>query len=143
MQTSVSRFNQLLAQDSRELVCQQVRTMLRIFRREKIQITFHRVRNLLRMQGRNNEMSGFRSLKSRQRRLVITDFTNKNDIRRLTQRAPQASSKTAGITSNLSLGEMTPIVGELILDGVLDRHDVSHQIVVHPLKQRRDGGGFS
>src|SRR5215831_6641125 len=109
---------------------------------EKIQVTLHRVRNLLRMQSRNNEMSRFRSLKSRQRRLVIPNLTNEDDIRRLAKRAPQPHRKTAGVTSDLSLGEMTAIAGELILDGILDRHYVSHQVFVHPLKNRRDGSGF-
>src|SRR5258707_8605129 len=47
--------------------------------------SLHRVRNLLRMHGRKNEMSRFRSLEGRQRSLVIPDLTNKNDIRRLTK----------------------------------------------------------
>src|SRR5881409_2039124 len=63
---------------------------------EKIQIALHRVRNSLRMQGRNNEMSGFRSLQRRQRSFVIPDLTDKNDIRRLTKGAPQSDRKTAG-----------------------------------------------
>src|SRR4029077_5424458 len=142
MQTSVSRFNQLLAEDTRKLVCQKVRTMLRVFSREKIQIALHRVGNLLRMHGRKNEMSGFRSLEGNQCRLLIPDLANKNDIRRLTKRAPQPGRKSAGVTSNLSLGKMTMITGELILDGVLDRHYMPHQVLVHPLKEGRDGGGF-
>src|SRR5436309_669473 len=73
MQASVSRLNQLLAQDARKLVCQKVHTMLLVFRRKKIQIALHRVGNLLRMQGRNNEMSSLRSLEGRQRSLVIPD----------------------------------------------------------------------
>src|SRR5436305_494265 len=104
MQTSASRFNQLLAQDARELVGQKVRAMLRVFGGEKIQITLHRVRNLLRMHGRKNEVSGFRSLEGRQRRLVIPDLTNKNDIWRLTKCAPQSGRKSPGVASNLSLG---------------------------------------
>jgi hypothetical protein len=143
MQTSVSRFNQLLAQNAGELVCQKVGTMLCVVGWEKIQITLHRVRNLLRMQGRKNEMSRFRSLKGRQRRLVIPNLANKDDIRRLAKRAPQPVRKTAGVASDLSLGEMTAIAGELILDGVLDRYYMPHQVLVHPLKKRRDGGGFS
>src|SRR5207237_4685756 len=137
-----SRLNQLLAQDARKLVCQKVHTMLLVFRRKKIQIALHRVGNLLRMQGRNNEMSSLRSLEGRQRRLVIPDLTNENDIRRLTKRTPQPARKTAGVTSHLSLSEMTALAGELILDGILDRHYMSHQVLVHPLKERRDGGGF-
>src|SRR4029077_16367325 len=65
MQASVSRWNQLLEQDARKLVCQKVHAMLLVYRRKKIQIAFHRVGNLLRMQGRNNEMSGLRSLEGR------------------------------------------------------------------------------
>src|SRR5882724_2482461 len=117
--------------------------MLRIFGREKIQITLHRVRNLLRMHGRKNDVSGFRSLEGRQRGLVIPDFANKDDIRRLTKRAPQSGGKSAGVASDLSLGKMTAIAGELILDGILDRHYMSHQVLVHPLKDGRDRGGFS
>src|SRR4029434_7553333 len=124
MQASVSRLNQLLAQDARKLVCQKVHTMLLVLGREKIQIALHRVGNLLRMQGRNNEMSGFRSLERRQRRLVIPDLTNKNHIRRLTKRASQPGRKSAGVTADLSLGEITAIVGELILDRIFNRHDV-------------------
>src|SRR5260370_13000819 len=142
MQASVSRFNQLLAQDARELVCQKIHTMLRVVRREKIQIALHRVRNPLRMHGRNNEMSGFRSLQGRQRCLVIPDLTDKNDVRRLTKRAPQSDRKSAGVASDLSLSEMTALAGELILDGILDRHYMSHQVLVHPLKEGGDGGGF-
>src|SRR6266446_3567571 len=130
MQASASRLNQLLAQDARELVCQ------------KVQIALHRVRNPLRMHGRNNEMSGFRSLQRRQRSLVIPDLTDKNDIWRLTKRTPQPDRKSAGVTSDLSLGEMTAIAGELILDGILDRHYMSHQVLVHPLEEGGDGGGF-
>src|SRR6058998_1967631 len=107
MQASVSRLNQLLAQDARKLVCQKVHTMLLVFRRKKVQIPLHRIGNLLRMQGRNNEMSS----------LVIPDLTNENDIRRLTKRTPQPARKTAGVTSHLSLSEMTALAGELILDG--------------------------
>src|SRR6058998_1206745 len=106
MQASVSRLNQLLTQDARKLVCQKVGTMLLVLGREKIQIALHRVGNLLRMQGRNNEMSSLRSLEGRQRRLVIPDLTNKNDIWRLTKRTPQSGRKSAGVTSDLSLGEM-------------------------------------
>src|ERR1043166_9755974 len=116
--------------------------MLRVFGRKKIQIALHRVRNLLRMHGRKNEMSRFRSLEGRQRRLIIPDLTNKNDIWRLTKRTPQPGRKSAGIPSDLSLGEMTAIAGELILDGILDRHYMSHQVLVHPLKEGRDCGGF-
>src|SRR5205809_2187150 len=116
--------------------------MLRVFGREKIQIALHRVRNLLRMHGRKNEMSGFRSLQGRQRSLVIPDLTDKNDIRRLTKRAPQSGRKSAGVTSDLSLGEMTAIASELILDGILDRHYVSHQVLIHPLNEGGDGSGF-
>src|SRR4029077_13967368 len=116
--------------------------MLLVFRRTQIQIAPHRVSNLLRMQGRNNEMSGFRSLEGRQRRIVIPDLINENDIRRLTKRTPQPARKTAGVTSHLSLSEMTALAGELILDGILDRHYVSHQVLVHPLKEGGDGGGF-
>src|ERR1041384_4365183 len=94
------------------------------------------------MQGRNNEMSSFRSLESRQRGLVVPDLTNEDDVRRLTKRTPQTGGKRAGVTPDLPLREIRAIIGELILDGILDRHYVSHQIVVHPLKQRRDGGGF-
>ena len=126
MQASVSRFNQFLAEDARKLVCQKVHTVLLVCGREKVQIPLHRVRNLLRMHGRNNEMSGFRSLQRRQRSLVIPDLTDKNDIRRLTKRTPQPDRKSAGVTSDLSLGEMTAIAGELILDGILDRHYMSH-----------------
>src|SRR5438552_3225180 len=142
MQASVSRFDQLLAQDSRELVCQKVHAMLLVCRREKVQIALHRIRNPLRMQGRNNEMSGFRSLQRRQRSLVIPDLTDKNDIRRLTKRTPQPARKSAGVASDLSLSEMTALAGEVILDGVLGCHSVWHQVLVHPLKERRDGGGF-
>src|SRR5216110_436116 len=99
MQASVSRWNQLLTQDARKLVCQKVHTMLLVCGGEKIQIALHRVGNLLRMQGRNNQMSGFRSLESRQRRFVIPDLTDKNDIRRLTKGAPQSDRKSAGVTS--------------------------------------------
>src|SRR5207248_1550007 len=130
------------AQDSRELVCKKVHTVLLVCGREKIQITLHRVRNLLRMHGRNNEMSGFRSLQRRQRSLVIPDLTNKNDIWRLTKRTPQPDRKSAGVAPHLSLGEMTALAGELILDGILDRHYMSHEVLVHPLKEGRDGGGF-
>src|SRR4030095_7362257 len=122
MQTSVSRLNQLLAQDARELVCQKVRTVLRVGGGKKIQISLHRVSNILRMHGRNNEMSGFRSLERRQRRLVIPDLTNKNHIRRLTKRASQPGRKSAGVTADLSLGEITAIVGELIPDRLFNRH---------------------
>src|SRR5204863_1413064 len=142
MQASVSRLNQLLAKDARKLVCQKVHTVLLVFRRKEIQIALHRVGNLLRMQGRNNEMSRLRSLKCSQRRLVISDLTNENDIRRLTKRTPQSGRKTAGVTSHLSLSEMTALAGELILDGILDRHYMSHQVLVHPLKEGRDRGGF-
>src|SRR5438552_13409473 len=142
MQASVSRLNQLLAKDARKLVCQKVHTMLLVFRRKKIQIALHRVGNLLRMQGRNNEMSGLRSLEGGQRRLVISDLTNENDIRRLTKRTPQSGRKTAGVTSHLSLSEMTALASELILDRILDRHYMSHQVLVHPLKEGGDGGGF-
>src|SRR5437879_6513382 len=113
MQASVSRLNQLLAQDARELVCQKVHAMLLVCGREKVQIALHRVRNPLRMQGRNNEMSGLRSLEGRQRRLVIPDLPDKNDIRRLTKRTPQPDCKSASVASHLSLGEMTAIAGEL------------------------------
>src|SRR5438094_3181416 len=142
MQASVSRLNQLLAQDARKLVCQKVHTMLLVLGREKIQIALHRVGNPLRMQSRNNEMSGLRSLEGRQRRLVIPDLTDKNDIRRLTKGAPQSDRKSAGVASDLSLGEMTALAGELILDGIFDRHYMSHQVLVHPLKEGGDGGGF-
>ena len=37
---------------------------------------------------------------------------------------------------------MTTIAGELIFDRIFDRHDVPHQVLVHPLKERCDGGGF-
>src|SRR5437016_1120628 len=116
--------------------------MLLVLGREKIQIALHRVGNLLRMHGRNNEMSRLRSLEGRQRRFVIPDLTDKNDIGRLTKGAPQSDRKSASVTSDLSLGEMTAIAGELILDGILDRHYVSLQVLVHPLKKRGDGGGF-
>src|SRR4029434_8559400 len=121
MQASVSRLNQLLAQDARKLVCQKVHTMLLVLGREKIQIALHRVGNLLRMQGRNNEMSGLRSLERRQRRLVIPDLTDKNDIRRLTKRAPQSGRKSTGVPSHLSLCERAAIAGELIFRPVIDR----------------------
>src|SRR5216117_1305995 len=65
MQASVSRWNQLLAKDARELVCQKVDTMLLVLRRKKIQIALHRIANVLRMQGGNNEMTGLRSLEGR------------------------------------------------------------------------------
>ena len=142
MQASVSRLNQFLAEDARELVCQKVRTMLRVFGRKKIQIALHRVPNIFRMQGRNNQMSCFRSLERRQRRFVIPDLTNENDIRRLTKGAPQPGGKSAGVTPDLSLREIRAIVGELILDRILDRHDMSHLVLVYPLKQGGDGGGF-
>src|SRR6476469_2420890 len=116
--------------------------MLLVLSRKKIQIALHGVGNPLRMQGRNNEMSGLRSLKGRQCRLVIPDLTNENDIRRLTKRAPQPVRKSACVTSHLSLSEMTALAGELIFDGILDRHYMSHQVLVHPLKERRNGGGF-
>src|SRR4029450_9548423 len=103
--------------------------------REKSQIALHRVRNLFRMQSRKNEMSGFRSLKGRQGCFVVPDLTNKNDIRCLTKRAPQPGRKSAGIAPDLSLSKMTAIAGELILDGILDGHYMSHQVLVHPLKE--------
>src|SRR5437762_12572326 len=142
MQASVSRWDQLLAQDARQLIRQKVHTMLLGPGREKIQIALHRVGNLLRMHGRNNEMSGLRSLEGRQRRFVIPDLTDKNDIRCLPKGAPQSARKSPGVASDLSLGEMTAIAGELILDWILDRHYVSHEVLVHPLNERRDGGGF-
>src|SRR6266478_10254602 len=142
MQASVSRFNQFLAEDARKLVCQKVHTVLLVCGREKVQIALHRVRNPLRMHGRNNETSGFRSLQRRQRSLVIPDLTDKNDIWRLTKRTPQPDRKSAGVASDLSLGEMTALAGEVILDGILDRHYMPDQVLVHPLKERRDGGGF-
>src|SRR5438046_6971675 len=37
---------------------------------------------------------------------------------------------------------MTALAGELILDGIFDRHYMSHQVLVHPLKEGGDGGGF-
>src|SRR5262245_1873406 len=117
--------------------------MLRVFRREKIQIALHRVRNFFRMHGRKNDVSSFRSLEGRERRLVVADLTNENDIWRLTKRDPQSSCQTTRFTTDLTLCEMTPIAGELILDGILDRHYMSHQVLVHPLKNRRDGSGFS
>src|SRR6266481_5640595 len=116
--------------------------MLLACRRKKVQIALHRIGNILRMHGRNNEMSGLRSLQRRQRRFVIPDLTDKNDIRRLTKGAPQPDRKRAGVASDLSLGEMTALAGELILDGILDGHYMSHQVLVHPLKEGRDGGGF-
>src|SRR2546430_6590899 len=103
MQTSVSGLNQLLTQHARELVCQKVGTVLRVVGGEKIQIALHCVRNLLRMQGRNNEMPGFRRLEGRQRCLVIPDLANKNHIPRLTKRAPQSGCKGDGVTPDMSL----------------------------------------
>src|SRR5262245_10734002 len=143
MQASVSRWNQLLAENARELICQKAHTVLLVCDREKIQIALHRVCNLFRMQGRYDEMSGFRSLQRRQRRLVIPDLTDKNDIGSLTKRSPQPERKSAGVASDLSLSEMTAFAGEVILDGILDRHYVSNKVFVHPLKERRDRGGFS
>src|SRR5438105_10917793 len=140
--TTVSRWNQFLAQDAGQLIRQKVHTMLLGPGRKKIQIALHRVGNLLRMQGRNNEMSGLRSLQGRQCGFVIPDLTDENDIRRLTKCTPQPDRKGAGVASDLSLGEMTALASELILDGILDRHYVSHQVLVHPLKKGRDGGGF-
>src|SRR5207244_4824516 len=102
----------------------------------------HCVGNLRRMQRRNNEMSGLLSLQGRQCSFVLPDLTDKNDIRRLTKGAPQPDRKRAGVASDLSLGEMTALAGELILDGILDGHYMSHQVLVHPLKEGRDGGGF-
>ncbi len=87
-------------------------------------------------------MSGFRSLEGRQRCLVVPDLTNKNDIRRLTKRAPQPGGKSAGVTPDLSLREIRAIVGKLILRWVLYRHYMSHLILVYPLQQGGDGGGF-
>src|SRR5947208_15736926 len=99
MEASVSRLNQLLAQDARKLVCQKVHTMLLVFRRKKIQIALHRVGNLLRIQGRNNEMSSLRSMEGRQRRLVTTDLANENDVRRLTKCSRQHARNPARVTS--------------------------------------------
>src|SRR5438132_13529609 len=87
MQATVSRFHEFLAEDAGELVCQKGHTMLLVLGREKIQIALHRVGNLLRMHGRNNEMSRLRSLEGRQRRFVIPDLTDKNDIGSLTKGA--------------------------------------------------------
>src|SRR5581483_4822271 len=87
-------------------------------------------------------MPGFRSLEGRQRRLVIANLAKKNDVRCLTKRAPQPGRKSPGVTSHLSLRKMTTIAGELILDRVLDRYDMPHLVLVHPLKEGRDGGGF-
>src|SRR5207237_10093344 len=123
-----NRFNQLLAEDAGERVCKKSDTMLCVFEREKIQITLHRVRNSLRMHSRKNEMSGFRSLKGRQRRLIIPDLTDKNDVWRLTKRTPQSGCKCARVTSDLSLSEMTALAGELILDGIIDRHYMSREV---------------
>src|SRR5262252_4321218 len=94
------------------------------------------------MQGRNDEVPGFRRLQGCQRGFVIPDLANKNDVGRLTKRASQPGCKADGVPSNMSLSKMTAIAGELILDRILDRHDVPHQVLVHPLKERRDSGGF-
>src|SRR5207245_5608585 len=117
--------------------------MLGVFGWEKIQIALHRVRNLLGMHGRNNEVSGFGSLERRQRRLVIADLANKNDIRRLTKRAPQSVRKTARITPDMSLGEMSTVAGELILDRVFERVDVSFQVRVDLFKNSSKVGVMS
>src|SRR5262249_52218679 len=77
-----------------------------------------------------------------QRRLVIPDLANKNNIRRLTKRAPQAGGKRSRVTSDLSLSEMTATTNELMLDRILNRHYMPHHVLVHPLKDRCDSGGF-
>src|SRR6516225_1390952 len=117
--------------------------MLLVWGREKVQIALHRISNPLRVHRRNNKMSGFRSLEGCQRGLIIPNLTNKNDIRRLTKRGPQSGRKSTRVTPDLSLSDITAIGGELILDRILDRHDVPHQILVHPLKQRRYSRGFA
>src|SRR4029079_6892894 len=38
--------------------------------------------------------------------------------------------------------KMAAIAGELILDRILDRHYMPHQVLVHPLQEGRYGGGF-
>ena len=89
-------------------------------------------------------MPGLRSLQCSQRRLVIPDLTNENNIQAPDEaHSATRSQKSGRVASDLSLSEMTALAGELILDGILDRHYMSHQVLVHPLKEGGDRGGFS
>jgi hypothetical protein len=96
-----------------------------------------------RVEGRQDQMSRLGSLKGDRRGFLVADLPDEDDIRGLSEGAPQSLREIGRVEPDSPLGENGLLPREDELDRILDRHHMTFQAAVHPVQQRGERRGFA
>ena len=95
------------------------------------------------MDGRQNEMAGFRGVQRQSHRFRFAHFTDHQNVRILAQRVQQRLLKTRGIPADFALPDIGAARTKGVFDGAFHRDDVPRFRQVDFLDQRRQRRRFS
>ena len=107
------------------------------------QNTIDRLRRVGGVQRREHQVTGLGRLERGVQRIDVSNLTDEQDVRILSQHAPQRLRKAVGIGAHLALVDAALDVAVQELDRIFDRDDVGVPVLVDVMKHRRQRRRFS
>ena len=131
-----------LRYDSEQNTRQLRPNLVLLIRRKDIDDTVYRLGTVVRMQRRENEVSGLGGRHGGTDGFKIAQLTQKHDIRVLTEHCPKRLRETLRIPADLPLIDDAPILTVDEFDRILDGQDVLIVIMVDKIDDGRQSGRF-
>ena len=111
--------------------------------REEIQHAFQGLVGVVRVQGRQAQVSGFGKRDRGFHRFFVADLADHDDVRRFAHRILQRFMVAVGIQAHLALVDHRLLVPVQVFDRIFDRENVAGYVGVAVVDHRRQRRGFS
>ena len=129
--------------DRAQRVGEHVPHLCLLVRRVERQNTVDRLGRIRGVQRREDEVAGFRGLERRVEGVEVPNLADEQDVRVLSEHAPQRLAKAVGVGSDFALVDAALDVAVQELDGVFDRDDVRVPVLIDVVEHRRERRRFS
>jgi hypothetical protein len=130
--------DQALGKDRAQVLRQIQEDLLVLVLREHVDDAIERLRAVVRVQRRENEVARARQVDRGLHRLLVADFSDQDDVGGRTHDAAQRARETLRVESDFALVDDRTLVRVQELDRVLDRHDVIRRGLVAMVDHRGD-----
>lgn len=111
--------------------------------REKVHDALDRLIRVVRVEGADAEVSGFRKCDRGFHRFRVPDFTDEDHVRRLPQRISEGALKGEGVKAHFPLRNDRALMVVDELDGIFHRDDMAWMGGIAVVDHGGEGGGFS
>ncbi len=111
--------------------------------REDIDHAVHRLAGVVRVKGAEDQQARLGSGECERDGFEVTHFTDENDVRILAQRGFQAGRERLGVLGHFALGDDALFVPVNELDRLLDGDDVTGEVGIDVVDERREGGALT